>query len=353
MKVLVIGYFGYKNNQLDGQTIKTRNIYEVLREKYTVSYFDTQSIKYNKLALLDLVKLCLETKNIVFVGGKNNLTYFFPLLFLIGTIKKINIVYAVVGGWLYDYLLKKPAIYTQMLKKIGSILVETQFLQENLSKLGLNNVDIIPNFRITPSYTPNNYEESTAVFRIVFMARITKAKGIYLLFDLVKDYLAHPDSYKKPIQIDFFGPIAQEDSNEFHRLINLYSSNVSYKGIIEPSKIYYTLPQYDVLLLPTFYEGEGFPGTIIDAYLSALPVIATNWKQIPEFIREGKTGFLIDYDLFQLIKRIKLLMSDERLLVDMKRNAFEYSSSFSSAKGLEVLSMALDKQKIIVHNNPE
>lgn len=97
--------------------------------------------------------------------------------------------------------------------------------------------------------------------------------------------------------------------------------------------------------MPIHYESEELSDIVDNPYLSALPVIATNWKQIPEFIREGETGFLIDYDLLQLIKRIKLLMSDERLLIDMKRNAFEYSSSFSSAKGLEVLSMALDKQK--------
>ena len=30
-KVLVLGYFGYRSNQLDGQTIKTRNIMRLLQ----------------------------------------------------------------------------------------------------------------------------------------------------------------------------------------------------------------------------------------------------------------------------------------------------------------------------------
>ena len=33
-KVLVLGAFGYSNNQLDGQTIKTRNVYNLLVERY-------------------------------------------------------------------------------------------------------------------------------------------------------------------------------------------------------------------------------------------------------------------------------------------------------------------------------
>lgn len=31
-KVLVLGYFGYNTNQLDGQTVKTRHIYTLAEE---------------------------------------------------------------------------------------------------------------------------------------------------------------------------------------------------------------------------------------------------------------------------------------------------------------------------------
>lgn len=345
MHTLIIGYFGYKSNQLDGQTIKTRNIYNVLKENNTIDYFDTENIKYNKLALFELLKMCRDANNIIFIGGRNNLTYFFPILFLISSVKKINIVYAVVGGWLYHYLIDKPSIYTKMLKNTSSILVETQFLKDNLNNLGFDNVSIIPNFRLTPNYSLDNYKVDKEVFRIVFMARITKEKGIYLLFDLVEKYLTDPDKYKKTIQIDFFGPIDSKDRGEFNRLVEHYSSNVSYKGILDPSQIYNKLTSYDILVLPTFYEGEGFPGTIIDAYLSALPVIATKWKQIPEFVKDSHTGYLIDYDITQLSDKVRMLANDQSLLNEMKKNAFEYSHEFSSEKGLEVLTESLRTNK--------
>ena len=31
-KVLVLGYFGYQTNQLDGQTVKTRDVYRLAKE---------------------------------------------------------------------------------------------------------------------------------------------------------------------------------------------------------------------------------------------------------------------------------------------------------------------------------
>ena len=44
-RILVLGYFGYLTNQLDGQTVKTRDVYRLVKEQskdYSVDYFDTQ-----------------------------------------------------------------------------------------------------------------------------------------------------------------------------------------------------------------------------------------------------------------------------------------------------------------------
>lgn len=48
-KILVFGYFGYVTNQLDGQTIKTREIYELIKshDEYDVCYADTQEFREN------------------------------------------------------------------------------------------------------------------------------------------------------------------------------------------------------------------------------------------------------------------------------------------------------------------
>lgn len=342
MSILIIGYFGYESNQLDGQTIKTRNIYNALNKEYNIDYFDTEILKSDKTQLLILLKKINQSDKVFFVGGRNNLKYFFPILYSMSVIQRKKIVYVVVGGWLYDFIKSQPTLYTYMLKNIKAILVETNYLKEKLQSLNFNNVDLIPNFRITPSYEIPKYELGSDTLNIVFMARIMKAKGIYLLFDLLEDFVKHPCSYPKNIKLDFYGPINPEDKNKFERLTNTYESHVAYKGLLDPDDIYFKLPKYDLLILPTFYEGEGFPGTILDAYLSGLPVISTKWKQIPEFVRDGETGFLINYDLTELKDRIKALMGDECLLVDMKINAFRFSQSFSSEAGTKILKDAMD-----------
>lgn len=52
------------------------------------------------------------------------------------------------------------------------------------------------------------------------------------------------------------------------------------------------LKNYDALLFPTYYEGEGFAGTIIDAFAAGLPVIASDWKYNSEIIKQGITGVI-------------------------------------------------------------
>ena len=52
-----------------------------------------------------------------------------------------------------------------------------------------------------------------------------------------------------------------------------------------------------MLLFPTYYDGEGFAGTLIDAMAAGVPVIASNWRYNSEIIKDGKIGFIINKNL--------------------------------------------------------
>ena len=90
------------------------------------------------------------------------------------------------------------------------------------------------------------------------------------------------------------------------------------------------------MVLLTKYEGEGFPGSILDAYISGIPVIVTNWKFLPEFVDEGKTGFVVN-NANDFIDKVIRLSEDNELLLDMKKAALEKSSNYSAESAWEVL----------------
>ncbi len=45
-----------------------------------------------------------------------------------------------------------------------------------------------------------------------------------------------------------------------------------------------TLSEHDLLLFPSYFRGEGYPGIIVEAFQCGVPVAAAGWSAIPELI---------------------------------------------------------------------
>jgi glycosyltransferase involved in cell wall biosynthesis len=80
------------------------------------------------------------------------------------------------------------------------------------------------------------------------------------------------------------------------------------------------LQKADVFALPSFYEGQ--PYSILEAMSAGLPVISTTVGCIPETVRDGVEGFLIDPgDVEALTERLTRLVLDPVLREQMGRAA--------------------------------
>jgi glycosyltransferase involved in cell wall biosynthesis len=67
---------------------------------------------------------------------------------------------------------------------------------------------------------------------------------------------------------------------------------VKYCGTIPFDKSVERIQQYDALLFPTRWDGEGFAGTIVDAFSAGLPVLATDWNCNGEIVENMTNGIL-------------------------------------------------------------
>ena len=128
---------------------------------------------------------------------------------------------------------------------------------------------------------------------------------------------------------DFYGPMLDRDRDDFLASIARFQ-NLSYKGAVEPGGVSRVAAAYDVLLLPTYHDSEGYPAVVLEAYAAGIPVVATNWLSIPEIVEDGVRGILVPVKAPEGIREaVKRLASDEHLYESMCRNAFEYVRSFS------------------------
>ena len=126
--------------------------------------------------------------------------------------------------------------------------------------------------------------------------------------------------------------------NYFNQNILKYSF-MKYYGPLEPSEINTTLEKYDVMLLPTHFYTEGLPGSILDAYISGIPVIVTKWKHASEFVEDGVTGLIIpfDDDGSSLDEAVLRLYNDTELLQKMKTNAQRKWHEYSADRAWELI----------------
>lgn len=334
--ILILGYFGYLNNQLDGQTIKTRTIYKLfennLGDQYKIDYFDTQILKKSKLSVFSMLWKIIRCNKLIYIPAHNNLKYLFPIFYFICKFRKTKIYYFVVGGWLFEFI-NKHKYLIPLLSKIENIFVESHLLESSLiDKLAFNNSIYFPNFRFqefSPSFERINPDE----LRVVFMARINRMKGFESMFK-VAEFFA--DNQK--IIIDFYGPIDESDENLFMKELKSHK-NTRYMGILEPQDINRTLSGYDVMVLPTRYFTEGLPGSVMDSYLSGIPVIATKWKYAEEFIINNETGFIVPFQNGEneIIDSLLLLNNDRDKLSKMKINAHKKSYEFSATYAWNII----------------
>lgn len=333
-KILVFGYFGKHSKKQEGQTVKTRNISKLLNEMgYKVSEFDTESFRYDPLALAKMFNRLACCNKVCVLPAHGNLKWMMPIIYLASFIFRYNIYMFTIGGRLHIYLKSMP-FHRFMLRRIARIFNETKQLGDNLHKLyGYENLTYCPNFKFI-RFNPKPHHTSHHL-KLVFLARITEEKGLDVIFAYC-DYLAKHN--RNDVEIDFYGMISPKDKLYFNSKISNYKF-VTYKGIAQQHEIPSLLEKYDAMVFPTHYPTEGIPGSILDAYIAGIPVVATNWIYASELIDNQRTGIIIPFEnsTDDFIKACDYLLEHEKELGIMKKHAHEKSKTYHADNVKKIL----------------
>lgn len=334
-KIFICGNFGYKNNQIDGQTIRTRTIKDAITKKLNselVLYVDTSYIKLKPISVfIKIYKNFRESSNIIMLPGSRGLRVFLPL-FIRWKIKyKKDLRYIVIGGWLPNFLTEKKKCL-DLCKNLDGIYVQTKSMKEKLQKLGLVNVSILTNFRQS-TFVEKSISKVINPIKLVYFSRICEEKGIELAIKAVNEINQNKENIR--IKFDIYGPIMKNYQYSFRKILAKCDKFISYKGILESinNNIYEVLSKYDLTVFPTYYQGEGFPGAILDSFISGVPVLASDWKYNSEIIKEGETGkFFISQDIDDLTDKLEFMINNPDLIYKMKRNCLEEAKKYDADK---------------------
>lgn len=312
----VWGQFGDGGKIADGQAVRTTIITNELRRRYgndSVMFVNTNSWRKSPFRFL-LSSIILLKKSDVFIiaPADNGFKVFVPILDFFNRLFKRKILYVVIGGFLPGLLKAKPK-YIKMVNRFSGLFVQTNNIRKDLEKIGVKNISILSN----PKRLNTLREEDVHIIegdriKVCVFSRIYADKGVEDAIEAVK--LANESLGDNYITLDMYGLVPESYKVRLQEILDQNKGLVQYNGIIDYDKTVETLSNYFVMLFPTYYHGEGFPGNVIDAYNSALPIIATDWLYNSDVVLDNKTGLLVPIKNPQALSEAILKLYHDRKL---------------------------------------
>ncbi len=293
-KIVFIGGIG-NPLQFGGEPTKNKEIINQLEKLgYELFLVDTLGSRNNlwKLSqfLMKFIYHVLFHRSATFIFSTSfvniygiiKLLYYYPI--------HINIIYWVIGGNFADRL-QANWYDKKYLKKIKYFIVEGNKMKEKLKECNITNVFFKPNFKTVKSIpTVEKYNDGKIHF--VFLSRIIPDKGVGYILDCVEKL--NGNGYALQFEVDFYGGIDSKYKSEFSNRIDCLD-NLHYCGELQLQvwDNYEKLARYHFMLFPTYWIGEGFPGVVIDSYISGVPILASDWNFNTEFIDNGHNGLIV------------------------------------------------------------
>lgn len=289
-KIGVIGLFSSEN--CNGQTVKTQNLVSLLesRGNYTVVKVDTYLFRINrKIKLLFKTLHCLlRCKNVFLMVSVNGMNFYLPFLYYLNKFMRRRIFHYIIGSELLDMVEKNEKL-VKYLNAFEANWFEFESGTEFLQRKNVTNVSTLSNFKmLTPVESTKPYTDKP--FRFCTFSRVMEEKGITAAINAVREI--NEESLSNMVQLDIYGSVEDEYESVFLKLLKENEPFVRYMGVVESNSSVDILEKYYALLFPTHWVGEGVAGTIIDAFASGIPVIASDWHANSELIQNGRQGII-------------------------------------------------------------
>jgi len=289
-KIMLLGSIPVlsESKTFGGATILMKSLKDYFqRENINYTFIQLNKYPYSTAksyfhVLLEFLKNMRKVE-IVFINvSSNGAFYLAPLIVIISKLFSKKVIFRVFGSNFEKVFSSKYSFLQYIAKhtffKANLIIAETMKNINFFKSKHVKTIFWLPNVRTKP----NRFEKKSKFHkRIVFISHVKKSKGV---LDIIESSNFLDSSYL----IDVYGPI--EDSVDVSDFEN---SRVNYKGVLLPTEVLNKLSEYDLVLLPTYYDGEGHPGILIEAMSIGVPCISTKWNSISEVVIDGYNGFLI------------------------------------------------------------
>jgi glycosyltransferase involved in cell wall biosynthesis len=146
---------------------------------------------------------------------------------------------------------------------------------------------------IEPLESVTDFAKRHEGFTVLYLGNLLRDKGVFVLLEAAKIIAAK----RKDVRFVFAGAWFREgDEAEARKFVagNNLENVIEFVGPVAGEAKWRLVFNSDILVFPTFYYFETMGLVLLEAMQAGLPVVATRRASIPEIIRDGVNGLLVE-----------------------------------------------------------
>lgn len=251
--------------------------------------------------------------------------------FLAGIFLKIPYIIYGRGVYFSDIQIFFRQLHKIALQNAAAVIVLTESMKQTFKKDYKGAIHVVPNgidldrfqdiSRLTSRKELGINEDQKIV---LYAGRLRDYKGVQFLITAMSK-ITHNVPHSKLL-------IVGDDQGEKQKIMKMIEvlkleQTIQLFDQVVPEKVLFFMAAADVFVLPTLREG--FPNVLLEAMGSGLPIVCTNVDGLPEIVKDGENGFLVQpKNSEQLADKIIALLSDSRLAEQISKNNLEKIKDF-------------------------
>jgi glycosyltransferase involved in cell wall biosynthesis len=283
--------------------------------------------RYFKILLQVIISLIKDNPGVIYLAiSAKGIGFYkdFPIAVLAKLFgKKLVLHYHNKGVRINQHKFFDDLLYRILFKNTKVILLSKRLYEDVSKYVKKEDVFFLPNGITTINLEDNILQKNNNVPQILFLSNLIASKGVYVLLDALK--ILNDNNVKFYCNlVGGAGDISSKQLNQKINNLNLQNC-VSYLGKKYNHEKYKVFQSSDIFLFPTHYHNECFPLVLLEAMMFSLPVISTNEGGIPDVVKDGETGFVIEnQNSNQLAEKIKWFIDYPERAILMGKNGKEH-----------------------------
>ncbi len=218
-----------------------------------------------------------------------------------------------------------------------AVISPSHFLAEFYNKRGMfsrSKTHVLPN-PLPPVDCPPREKQVSGAARFLYVGQLEKHKGIVELFEAM-------EGLGTDVQLHIAGDGSLSDYVTARASLD---PRVHYHGFVSMQHLLKIVKSSDAILVPSLcYENS--PTVIYESYKVGVPVIASRIGGIPELIKDGETGILVEPgSVPELVEAMKRIATDKDVWWTKTQRIFEHGLRYGIKEYVSKLEKIIEEIK--------